>query len=312
MFMSLDRRRTMIFLRERFPPGESLFSFIQSFLGLIFLDLLTGVSGAPSLPLTAIFAMALTITGFLFLIRVADDLKDHAIDQRLFPHRALARGDVRPEDIRGAAVACLSLLISLQVLLFASPQIGAPSALVFAGCIGFIFLMWKWFYAERRIRASLPLAFVTHNPVSLWIGLYAVSPFLFREGAGTALAFFLAGNSAFAAAWEIARKIRNPAKETDYVTYSKLWGPRIPALITLVCLLVALVGFSAPLWLARGFVPSLWLLVGAGSFALVWNGWFLARPERARPPSTSVEVAAVSVVLFLALNVLGHAHELGF
>jgi 4-hydroxybenzoate polyprenyltransferase len=73
-----------------------------------------------------------------------------------------------------------------------------------------------------------------------------------------------------AATWETSRKIRHPAGETDYVTYSKLLGPRVAAVL-----------------------PAFFVFVSAGSLILVARIMGLAWPYLAVVASAAgLQIAA--------------------
>ena len=87
--------------------------------------------------------------------------------------------------------------------------------------------MAVWFFQKHKIAKSLPLALVTHNPVQIFINLYIVSftvikyqlPFFDLTNMLALLTLYFP-----ALIWEVSRKIKAPEEETEYVTYSKLFG----------------------------------------------------------------------------------------
>ena len=73
----------------------------------------------------------------------------------------------------------------------------------------------------------MPLALVTHNPVQMVLNLYIISFCCIKyELQPFTLTSFLVLMTLYfpALIWEIARKIKAPQDENDYVTYSKLFG----------------------------------------------------------------------------------------
>ena len=87
--------------------------------------------------------------------------------------------------------------------------------------------MSLWFFHKKKIQKSLPLALVTHNPVQMIMNVYIISftCIKYRLGAFTLTNFLAAWTLYFPALiWEVSRKIRAPKDETEYVTYSKLFG----------------------------------------------------------------------------------------
>ena len=166
------------------------------------------------------FIGVFTIFVFLMILRIADDFKDYETDRRLFPERALPSGRVFKKDL---AVA-LSVIVSISVLLnlFFMNNQGWFLFLYIYGT-----LMSFWFFKKDKIQNSLPLALVTHNPVMMILNIYTITFVCYKYGLSLLslptilLAFTMYFPSLI---WEISRKIRAPKDETEYVTYSKLFG----------------------------------------------------------------------------------------
>ncbi len=166
------------------------------------------------------FVGSFTIFGFLMFLRIADDFKDYETDQKLFPHRALPSGKVLKKDLK---IALSVVLIIMTILNF----VFMNNFLFYVILMVYGFLMSKWFFKKNKIQNSLPLALITHNPVQMVMNIYIItfactkyelSPF-------TVQAFLVAMTLYFPALiWEVSRKIRAPKDETEYTTYSKLFG----------------------------------------------------------------------------------------
>ena len=87
--------------------------------------------------------------------------------------------------------------------------------------------MAVWFFQKHKIAKSLPLALVTHNPVQILLNLYVISYTIIKYKLPILdITNFMAVLTLYfpALIWEISRKIRAPEEETEYVTYSKLFG----------------------------------------------------------------------------------------
>ena len=84
-----------------------------------------------------------------------------------------------------------------------------------------------WFFQKHKIQSSLPLALLTHNPVQIIMNIYIISYVVIKYGIRPFdLTNCLAVMTLYfpALIWEVSRKIRAPEDETEYVTYSKLFG----------------------------------------------------------------------------------------
>ncbi|HUO63004.1 MAG TPA: UbiA family prenyltransferase [Terriglobales bacterium] len=158
------------------------------------------------------------------ILRLMDELKDRDIDRQLFPERPLPAGRVLEADIR------LSLVAAIAVYLLASLAAGRAfwTALV---VLGYMTLMFRLFFVPDLLRRSLMLSLVTHTPILPLMILQGFAIFAAESGLGlSGLAWSLVVPYVIMvwsvhAAWEFARKIRRPADETDYVTYSSVLGP---------------------------------------------------------------------------------------
>jgi 4-hydroxybenzoate polyprenyltransferase len=112
-------------------------------------------------------------------------------------------------------------------------------------------LMAIWFFQKHKIQKSLPLALVTHNPVQMIMNIYIISFTVIKyDIAPFSLTNVLAAFTLYfpALIWEITRKIRAPQDETEYVTYSKLFGYRKSTDFALVVTLIDIVTNFILVW----------------------------------------------------------------
>jgi hypothetical protein len=163
-----------------------------------------------------------------YVLRACDEIKDYASDHLNFPERPLVKGVLSHQDIYRLLIAIALVLFILQL-----PFLGRVVVPVFLVCAAFMFLMFKWFFMEKKIRASLPLALLSHNPIVYFFQFYLLSFFISPNNFPIAAALFLLGDGMIATAWEIARKIRGTEEEDSYTTYSKIWGIYWPPLLVI-------------------------------------------------------------------------------
>lgn len=176
------------------------------------------------------FIGGFTVFSFLLWLRIADDFKDYELDCRLFSSRPLPSGRVKKSDL----AIFVSLLITATVVL---------NVMFMNNFWFFLFLyvygtlMSLWFFSKKKIQKSLPLALVTHNPVQMIMNVYIISFTCIKYGLSAwTLTNFLAAWTLYfpALIWEVSRKIRAPKDETEYVTYSKLFGYKKSTVFVLV------------------------------------------------------------------------------
>lgn len=238
-------KRLSIYFKEMFPFVERLllaFIFFLEIYFMIFLNMVESDKTFKPFKLSNLgieeIVGGFTIFCFMMFLRIADDFKDYELDCRLFAHRPLPSGRVTKKDLK----ICLAFFISIALILnivFMHDY----NLLFFFVLYGYGFLMSKWFFAKAKIQPSLPLALVTHNPVQIFVNLYIISYTLARYdinflkvGLGMQIKIVFALLTLYfpILIWEIARKIRAPKDETEYTTYSKLFGYKKPVKFILI------------------------------------------------------------------------------
>ena len=248
--------RLRVYLAEMYPVPLRLATAVL--LGGSFTRLLArthgeGFDGAGAArAAAAVFTLAL-------ILRLMDELKDRDVDRALFPSRPLPSGRVRASDI----VACLGLAILAWIALHAG---SGPAALSAAAVLAYALLMFRWFFVPGWMRPRLLATLATHTPVVPLMLLHLAV--LFATGAGRPLeprpvGLLVAQYWSAVFAWEIARKIRAPQEEDDYVTYSRLLG-RGGAVALAALAQVASLAAAAGLTLASGLRPAALVVPIAG------------------------------------------------
>jgi 4-hydroxybenzoate polyprenyltransferase len=301
-------RRLAVYFVTMFPPWVmvpmSAVHFLAIELGL------QALSGRE--PLVLSWRSAAGTAGiFLFslVLRVQDELKDLETDLRLakagdprYATRPIVTGKVLASDLVWLRRGALALLVALSALL------GKEALLALAVVGTLVVLSFHWFFVPS-MRERLLLAFATHNPLAAAISGWAVAvcaeeaPVLSSWALVLVLGLWLP-----VAAWEIARKVRAPADETDYTTYSKILGARtagaLPAVFVAVAT-AALAAFAARVGAPFAYFP---LLGGAALFAIGSSLAFALAPSTKRAnlrPSTELFGAVAGGGLAVALA-FGH------
>lgn len=212
-------RRLHIYFKEMYPIIPRLLLGFIVFGEIYFIVLLNNdvtkfkISGQE-------FIGGFTVFAFLLWLRIADDFKDYELDCRLFASRPLPSGRVKKSDLAIFVTILIAVTVALNIIFMNNFWF-----FVFLYVYGT--LMSLWFFHKKKIQKSLPLALVTHNPVQMIMNIYIISFTCIKYGlkAFTLTNFLAAWTLYFPALiWEISRKIRAPKDETEYVTYSKLFG----------------------------------------------------------------------------------------
>lgn len=200
---------------------------------------------------------AYTIFAFYMWLRIADDFKDYELDKRLFKERPLPSGKVKKSDL----ILVCSMVLLVSVILNAMYM---NNFIFFVVLHIYGYLMSKWFFKKNKIQSSLPLALITHNPVQIFVNIYVISftcikyqlhPFSLTT---CLVAFTLYFPSLI---WELSRKIRAPQEETEYVTYSKLFGYKKMIILVLILTIVDIVTNIILVWNLNKIMVGLFVLL---------------------------------------------------
>ena len=214
-------KRIWIYLKEMHPPLSRLFVSLILFLELYFIVMFNSGVMKFSLGIQEVIGI-LTIFSFLLLLRVADDFKDYEIDQTLSPQdkRPLPSGRVKKTDL-------IVLLAVVEIPIIIANLVFMNNVPFFLFLYIYGFLMSMWFFQKAKIQKNLVLACITHNPIQMIINVYIISFVCIKYGiAWASLTVIMAAFTMYfpGLIWEVARKIRAPKEENNYVTYSKIFG----------------------------------------------------------------------------------------
>lgn len=229
--------RILIYIKERFPLAHILSGLFWTI--TYFLAIEMANEGSEFKFNDTIFRASLTVVLVLLLLRIMDEIKDYEDDLIHAPENPLPRGIVKFGDLK-----ILSIPIILAIFLLnmgnTATSIGAIS--LFTYCT----LMFKWFFIKDRIRASLPLALITHNPIILVIYFYLFMAAtrsnpqvdLFSALVAIPLALNLTN-------WEISRKITSKEDKNTGATYSGIWGFKNSIFVALAIQVIIVGGVTA-------------------------------------------------------------------
>ena len=266
-------KRLHIYFKEMYPIIPRLLLGFIVFGEIYFIVLLnSGVTqfqiGIPEI------VGGFTVFSFLLWLRIADDFKDYELDCRLFSHRPLPSGRVKKKDLAIFVTILIAVTVALNVIFM-------NNFWFFLFLYVYGTLMSLWFFHKKKIQKSLPLALVTHNPVQMIMNVYIISFTCIKYGLNAfTLTNFLAAWTLYfpALIWEVSRKIRAPRDETEYVTYSKLFGYKKSTMFVLILTWVDILTNVLLVWnLNKVSVAALLLNTG-------WMTWkfvqFMEEPTR--------------------------------
>ncbi len=266
-------KRLNVYLSEMYPVIPRALLGLILFFEVYFLVILTNGTHRISIGVSE-FVGAFTIFAFLMALRIADELKDEEVDKRLFPERPYPSGRVKKGDL----ITLLSVISGVTIIL---NLLFMNNLLFFAILVLYGIVMSLWFFRRHVIQKSLVLALVTHNPVQLFMNLYLISfacikygiPLLTFNNVMILFTLYFPG-----LIWEISRKTRAPSEETEYVTYSKLFGHKKPVKFILSVMFIDVVTTSILLY---QLYPAAVVTVVASYLWLVWQGVrFMNDPTR--------------------------------
>ena len=250
-------KRLYIYYKERYPFFSRLLLGLIVFGEIYFIVLLNQGVTKFNIGIQEIVG-GYTVFAFLLWLRVADDLKDYETDKKLFPDRPLPSGRTKIKDVVISCALVEAIAVVLNVLFM-------PNLIFFVVLYVYGYLMSKWFFQKSKIQPSLPLALITHNPVQLFINLYIISFTVIKYNLNfvtltTIMTLFTLYFPALI--WEVSRKIRDPKKETEYTTYSKIFGYKKATKFVLVLTIMDIITNFILVWnLSKLSVLVLFILV---------------------------------------------------
>lgn len=223
-------QRYRIYFTEMFPVLLYFpFALIQYFcLSLV----IQGLNN--SLVIIDSYAVVGAVSTFflMLMLRTFDDIKDYALDKRIFPQRPIPRGDVNITDVY--FLSGLSILVLLVINIFFAPA----SLVVFSVVLLYALLTFKWFFAEKFHRDHVYFTMFTHQPLPFMVNFYLIHTAMASgnvyEKFSWIHVFVLLLFSLPISAWEISRKTRSADMETEYETFSRFIGVRMAALLPLL------------------------------------------------------------------------------
>ncbi len=226
-------KRLSIYYREMFPIIPRLLLGVIVFLEIHFLILLNYGVDHFDLGIQELVCIY-TIFAFYMWLRIADDFKDYEHDKRLFADRPLPSGRVKKKDL---LISCWFFQIVAIVL----NLLYMNNLVFFVILYGYGYLMSRWFFHKHKIQTNLILAIITHNPVQIFVNLYVISFTLIKYQLkyNTWVVLLVMFTLYFPSLiWEVSRKIRAPKDETEYTTYSKIFGYKKAALFVAVITII--------------------------------------------------------------------------
>ena len=297
--------RLHVYFKERYPIIPRLILGFIVFMEIHFIILLNEGITTFDFGIQELVG-SFTVFAFLLWLRIADDIKDFETDSVLFPDRPLPSGRVKTKDVMIICTIVQAIAVVLNVVFM-------NNLLFFVILYVYGYLMSKWFFQKSKIQPCLPLALVTHNPVQMFINLYIISFTVIKYNVRAISIYTIMTLWTLyfpALIWEIARKIRAPKDETDYVTYSKLFGYKKSTRFILILTIVDIITNIILVFnLNKISVVVLILLVSWMTFKFIQ---FMGNPERfkvvdkvERYTYLQESTMLITVAVFLILGKIG-------
>ncbi|MCX7922063.1 MAG: UbiA family prenyltransferase [Clostridia bacterium] len=290
-------KRLNIYLKEMYPVIPRLVLGFILFFEIYFLVILTSNVRDISIGVQEIVG-AVTIFTFLLSLRIADEFKDYEVDLKLFPERPYPSGRVKRNDL-------IVLLTTIIIITVALNLIFMNNIVYFAILTVYGVAMSLWFFSKHKIQKSLPLALVTHNPVQLILNLYVISFTCLKYGIG----IFSINNAIILLTlyfpgliWEISRKTRAPEEETEYTTYSKIFGYKKATKFIMLVMVFDMITSSMlvyqlyPLAVITVIVSYLWFLKQGRDFIKNPSKFKLVQKVIVYEYITELTVVAIEVI----------------
>lgn len=213
-------QRLAVYQRERFPLAAYIpLIAIAATAGMAWSRAARGADGFVGLGRWGTGALSMLV--MFFLLRVADEHKDAALDRVARPELPVPRGLVTLAELRAVGAGLALLVVALNA--WVAPALLLPLLAVATWGA----LMTKEFFVAEWLRARHGLYLLSHMVVMPLILGYASAVDWRVEGGAVPrmLVVFLAATYTNGLVLEIGRKLRDPAAERPGVeTYSAVWG----------------------------------------------------------------------------------------
>ncbi len=290
-------KRLNIYLKEMYPVIPRLILGFIMFFEIYFLVIITNGATDIHIGFQEIIG-AVTVFSFLLCLRIADEFKDYEVDKRLFPERAYPSGRVKTKDL-------VTLLSTVCVVMIPLNLIFMNNVVYFIILAVYGVAMSLWFFSKHKIQKSLPLALVTHNPIQIILNLYIISFSCIQYG----VKIFTFNNIMILLTlyfpgliWEISRKTRAPKDETEYVTYSKLFGYEKATKFIMIVMLFDMFTSS---YLAYQIYPfAVILVIGSYLWFLTQGRGFIKDPTRYKLVDKVIQYEYITELTVLVMEVI--------
>ena len=296
-------KRLYVYLSEMLPPLKCAAVSVILFFEIYFMIILIADLGTFRIGIQELVGCA-TIFTFLLSLRIADDFKDYQTDLVLFPHIPLPSGRVKKSDLAALLIGINAIVITLNIIYM-------NNLVYYAALMLYGSLMSLWFFARAKIQKNLFLALVTHNPVDFIVNIYIISFTCIKYD----LPIFTLTNLLIAFTlywptliWEISRKTRAPEDETEYTTYSKLYGYKKITRIILVIITLDVITSARLMY--ELWTPGVIAVVAAYAWFVAECIRFIKNPKRFALVSriekymfiTEVPVVLIEIVLMIVYS----------
>lgn len=253
-------------------------------------------------PWPRVFVSVVLVSAFFFRLRVFDEIKDYRSDLDAHPDRPLPRGLVSVDEARRVVWAIALLELILSAVMGLAGITGWSLAFLYS------LAMYREFGVGTWLRPRMELYAVVHTLVASLLGITVTASVVGEPlwSLPASVWMFAPLNWVLFNVFEFSRKTFAPSEERPEVdSYSRRWGPRGAAALTLLWATVAVVCLAS-----AGTEPAP-LLAGAGTF-LVTGGVAVAlvMPYAARPAPRyarqyRISMSAWATLLYLVIGLTG-------
>ncbi|MBX9450237.1 MAG: UbiA family prenyltransferase [Taibaiella sp.] len=249
-------KRFWIYQKERFPfMGHGLLVAAFSFSAVSYSRICRGEPGFVEWK-TFLVGIFTTISLFL-LVRIFDEFKDAADDERYRRELPVPRGLVSLKELRDLGIILVIFQITINWIFF-------PKMLLLYGiAVGYLCLMGKEFFISEWLKKHQFWYVVSHMFIIPLIDIYASGLDWLLKGvpAPPGLLFFFAVSFMSGIVLEIGRKIRIPEDEqAGVLTYSAMHGDRKATLLWILMLFLSFV-FSIAASGYAGYGNTGWIVL---------------------------------------------------
>lgn len=303
--MSSLLHRLYQYQKERFPlMGHGLMIVVFSFSAIAFSRVMSGYEDFINAK-NYMICVFNNLTLF-FILRVADEHKDHEDDRKYRQYLPVIRGLVSLAELKYVALTLLGFIIIIDFIF-------CPKLLILLFLVlVYLFLMLKEFYVPKWLKSHHTYYVVSHMMIIPIVDVFSTSFDWYLQGRSASyyLIIFFVISFINGLILEVGRKIRVMDNEEEGVlTYSKLWGYKRAIIYWLILVIICFVLSIYAIMIARHDALEQYLLFIVFLVCIILSANLYRNPSEFLTKKLEILSGIWTLIMYLSiggLSMLSH------